>query len=111
MNHVLFISDMLHGHGTTIWTALMHSDLQKAPCRIMVKDSWIDPLQKFTEDGILAQLNKAGVKGMPKLIHKQQVQGPVFSSPVQSSPVFLPKFQATGNWTGCQISQNQATGN
>ena len=75
MDHVLFISDVLHGCRTTVWTALMHSDPQKAPCRIMVKDSWIDPLRKFTEGGILAQLNTAGIKGVPKLIHEQQVQG------------------------------------
>ena len=33
------------------------------------------------------------------------------TSVLKSSPVFLPKFQATGNWTGCQVSQNHATGN
>ena len=92
MDHVLFISDALHGRGTTIWTALMHSDPQKAPRRIVVKDSWIDPLRKFTEGGILAQLNKAGVKGVPKLIHEQQVQGPHPSLPdfkVNQSTHFL----------------------
>ena len=48
----------------------------KPPCQIVVKDSWIDPLRKFTEGSILAKLNKASVEGIPKLIHEQQVQGP-----------------------------------
>lgn len=28
------------------------------------------------EGGILAKLNEAGIRGVPKLLHKQQVQGP-----------------------------------
>jgi len=70
MDSLLFISDVLHGCGTTVWAALMHSPNLKPPCRIVVKDSWIDPLRKYTEGGILAKLNKAGVKGVPKLIHE-----------------------------------------
>jgi len=51
------------------------------PREIVVKDSWINPLRKFTEGGILAKLNEAGVEGVPRLIHKQQVQGPHPSIP------------------------------
>ncbi|KAI6016826.1 hypothetical protein PISMIDRAFT_15760 [Pisolithus microcarpus 441] len=51
------------------------------PCEIVVKDSWIDPLWKFTEGSILTKLNSAGVEGVPKLIHKQQVQAPYPSNP------------------------------
>jgi len=92
MDSLLFISDALHGHGTTVWAALMHSPNLKPPRRIVVKDSWIDPLQKYTEGRILAKLNKAGVKGVPKLIHEQQVQGPHPSHPdskVNQSTHFL----------------------
>ena len=91
MDTILFISDALHGRRTTVWTALMSSP-EKPPRWIVVKDSWIDPLQKFTKGGILARLNKAGVKGMPKLIHEQQVQGPHPSRPnskVNQSTHFL----------------------
>ena len=75
VDNLLFISDVIHGRGTTVWGAQMHSP-GKPPHQIVVKDSWIDPLRKFTKGTILAKLNKAGVKGVPKLIHKQQVQGP-----------------------------------
>ena len=75
VDNLLFISDAIHRHGTTVWGAQMHSP-GKPPRQIVVKDSWIDPLRKFTEGTILAKLNKAGVKGVPKLIHEQQVQGP-----------------------------------
>jgi len=91
MDTILFISDALHGRRTTVWTALMSSP-EKPPRQIVVKDSWIDPLQKFIEGGILARLNKAGVKGVPKLIHEQQVQGPHPSHPnskVNQSTHFL----------------------
>ena len=81
MDSLLFISDTLHGRGTTVWAVLMHSPNLKPPHWIVVKDSWIDPLRKYTEGRILAKLNKAGVKGVPKLIHEQQVQGPHPSHP------------------------------
>ena len=91
VDNLLFISDALHRCRTTIWGAQMYS-LDKPPCQIMVKDSWIDPLRKFTEGSILAKLNKAGVKGIPKLIHEQQVQGPhplCLDSKVNQSTHFL----------------------
>lgn len=91
MDNLLFISDALHGCRTTIWAVWMYSP-EKLPCCIVVKDSWIDPLWKFTEGGILAKLNKAGVKAVPKLIHEQQVQGPHPSHPdskVNQSTHFL----------------------
>ena len=91
VDNLLFISDALHRCRTTIWGAQMYS-LDKPPCQIVVKDSWIDPLWKFTEGSILAKLNKAGVKGIPKLIHEQQVQGPhplCLDSKVNQSTHFL----------------------
>ena len=86
VDNLLFISDMLYGHGTTIWGAQMYSP-DKPPRQIVVKDSWINPLWKFTKGSILAKLNKASVKGVPKLIDEQQVQGPSFTSRLQSQPV------------------------
>ena len=41
---------------------------------VVVKDSWVDPLQRYTEGQILKMLEMAGVKGVPILVHKQQVQ-------------------------------------
>ena len=85
LNQLIFISDALHGCGTTIWAASMYVPSPESgsasPREIVVKDSWIDPLRKFTEGGILAKLNEAGVEGVPKLIHEQQVQGPHPSIP------------------------------
>ena len=94
MDSLLFISDALQGRTTTVWAAQMYSP-EKPPWRIMVKDSWINPLQKFTEGSILARLNKAGVKGVPRLIHEQQVQGPHplrIDSEVNQSTHFLWTF-------------------
>ena len=79
LDKLIFISDALHGCGTTIWAVLMYppsSQPQQPPRQIIVKDSWIDPLQKFTEGSILVKLNEAGVRGVPKLLLEQQVQGP-----------------------------------
>ena len=84
LDKLIFISDALHGCGTTVWAALMYppsSQPQQPLHQIVVKDSWIDPLQKFTEGSILAKLNEAGVRGVPKLLHEQQVQGPHPSHP------------------------------
>ena len=94
MDSLLFISDVLQGRGTTVWAAQMYS-LEKPPRRIVVKDSWINPLRKFTEGSILARLNKAGVKGVPRLIHEQQVRGPHplrIDSEVNQSTHFLRTF-------------------
>ncbi|KIJ11755.1 hypothetical protein PAXINDRAFT_15338 [Paxillus involutus ATCC 200175] len=52
---------------------------------VVVKDSWIDPLRKFTEGTILAMLNNAGVEGVPQLIHEQQVQA---DHPTRAKPKF-----------------------
>jgi len=38
-----------------------------------MKDSWIDLLRKFTEGQILKILEGANVKGVPRLVHEQQV--------------------------------------
>ncbi|KIM51468.1 hypothetical protein SCLCIDRAFT_33424 [Scleroderma citrinum Foug A] len=42
---------------------------------ILVKDSWINPVWKYMEGRILSILNKHGIKGVPTLIHEQQIKG------------------------------------
>ncbi|KAF8836972.1 hypothetical protein BDN67DRAFT_1014227 [Paxillus ammoniavirescens] len=46
---------------------------------VVVKDSWIDPLRKYTEGMILGKLNNEGAAGVPTLVHEQQVKGPLAS--------------------------------
>ena len=43
---------------------------------VVVKDSWIDPLRKYTKGFILWVLNGHMIKGVLTLIHKQQVKVP-----------------------------------
>lgn len=78
LEHLIFISDALHGRGTTVWAGSMKesSTSQQPRRRVVLKDSWIDPLRKFTEGGMLARLNDANVEGVPLLLNEQQVQGP-----------------------------------
>ncbi|KAI6039269.1 hypothetical protein EDC04DRAFT_2895514 [Pisolithus marmoratus] len=77
LEHLIFISDMLHGHGTTIWASSMKDPTSPMTHRQdIIKDSWIDPLWKFMEGSMLARLNNTNVEGVPWLIHEQQVQGP-----------------------------------
>ncbi|KAN0074443.1 hypothetical protein V8E55_011855, partial [Tylopilus felleus] len=45
---------------------------------VAVKDTWIDPLRKYTEGAILRMLNKAGIKGIPTLIYEGQVSAKVY---------------------------------
>ena len=84
LEKLIFISNALHGRGSTVWCAGLHpvSSEPSHPLRqVVVKDSWIDPLRKFSEGSILARLNATGIKGVPKLIREQQVQGPHLSRP------------------------------
>ena len=72
LEQLIFISDVLHGCSTTVWAALMKDPMFQKPQQwVIVKDLWIDPLQKFMEGNLLAKLNDANVKGMPLLIHKE----------------------------------------
>ena len=84
---VLFISDNLFGRGTTVWGGSTEIG------EVVVKDSWIDPLRKYTEGFILWVLNTHKIEGVPTLIHKQQVKAPYPSTvkdlPVNSSTHFI----------------------
>ena len=87
LTKVLFISDNLHGRGTTVWEGELlkpvSTDKDKAtrvPKKskqsetVAMKDSWINPLRTYTEGMILAILNEKRVEGVPILIHEQQVK-------------------------------------
>ncbi|KAI9457679.1 hypothetical protein HD554DRAFT_2301350, partial [Boletus coccyginus] len=69
---LLFLSETLHGRGTTVWsgTVTINEELQE----VVVKDTWVDPLRRYTEGRILKILERAKVKGVPRLVHEQQVQ-------------------------------------
>jgi len=47
--------------------------------QVAVKDSWINPLQKYTEGKILSILNAYKIEGIPTLIHEEQVKAPYLS--------------------------------
>ena len=70
LDQLIFISDALHSRGTTVWAGSMKGPTQKSRRQVIIKDSWIDPLCKFTEGNILARLNDANVEGVPQLIHE-----------------------------------------
>ena len=85
LTRVLFISDNLHGRGTTVWEGMVlkpgtpgkpaeMTEKARRSGRVVVKDSWIDPLRKYTEGMILTILHENLIEGVPKLIHKQQVK-------------------------------------
>ena len=85
LTRVLFISDNLHGRGTTVWEGMVlkpgtpgkpaeMTEKARWSGRVVVKDSWIDPLWKYTEGMILTILYKNLIEGVLKLIHEQQVK-------------------------------------
>lgn len=69
---LLFFTGSLHSRGTTVWSGKVTFDQETE--EVVVKDSWVDPLRRYTEGRILKMLEKAGVKGVPLLVHEQQVQ-------------------------------------
>ncbi|KAI6010125.1 hypothetical protein EDC04DRAFT_2906180 [Pisolithus marmoratus] len=81
LTRVLFISDNLFSWGTTVWEGMMKargtSGMQAR--KVAVKDSWIDPLQKYTEGKILSILNVCKIEGVPMLVHEEQVKAPYLS--------------------------------
>ncbi|KAI6039187.1 hypothetical protein EDC04DRAFT_2523982, partial [Pisolithus marmoratus] len=76
LTRVLFISDNLFGRGTMVWEGMMKargtSGMQAR--KVAVKDSWIDPLRKYTEGKILSILNACKIEGIPTLVHEEQVK-------------------------------------
>ena len=80
LEQVIFIADSLLGHGTTVWGSLMCVTWPTWE-RVIIKDSWIDLMRKYTEGSILVKLNDAKVEGVPQFIHEQQVETPHPSCP------------------------------
>ena len=85
LKSVLAISDSLIGQGTTVWKGEMDTedgDVQD----VVVKDSWINPLRKYTEGMILHILEKYGVEGVPMLVSEEQVKTQLWT-PDSQQPV------------------------
>lgn len=115
IDKLLFISDILHGRGTTVWGGTMgfdSSDVLEGPAqsrlgkevRVAVKDSWLDPIRKYTEGFILKTLNDSRVTGVPTFIHEQQVQAPhpthpdtIFNSSTHLLRAFLSQANRRAN--------------
>ncbi|KAG6371473.1 hypothetical protein JVT61DRAFT_9503 [Boletus reticuloceps] len=74
LRSILAISDSLLGPGTTVW----EGEVDSSPVneRVVVKDTWIDPLRKYTEGMILHILEQHGIEGVPTLVSEQQVKTP-----------------------------------
>ena len=72
VNTLLFFSGSLHSQGTTVWSGKVSIDQEDE--EVVIKDSWVDPLWQYTEGRILKLLGMAGVEGVPRLVHEQQVQ-------------------------------------
>ena len=55
-----------------VWEAKMFDGHKYMP--VVVKNSWIDPLWKYTEGMILHLLNEKGIQGVPSLLYEGQVR-------------------------------------
>lgn len=53
LKRILSISDGIPGQGTTVWEGVM--DIPRTEEAVVVKDSWINPLRKYTK-GMILQL-------------------------------------------------------
>ncbi|KAI6018244.1 hypothetical protein PISMIDRAFT_107687, partial [Pisolithus microcarpus 441] len=73
LDRVLFISDNLFSRGTMVWVGMIRDMQTRTREPVVVKDSWIDPLWKYTEGRILSILNAHKIKGIPTLIHELSV--------------------------------------
>lgn len=76
VDNLLFISGSLHGRGTTVWSGKATDLPGFAGKVVVVKDSFVDPLRRYTEGKILKILAGKKIEGIPVLIHEQQVQLP-----------------------------------
>jgi hypothetical protein len=73
LKSVLAISDGLVGQGTTVWEGEIDPMNGDKPA-VVVKDSWIDPLRKYTEGMILHILEQHHIEGIPILVSEEQVE-------------------------------------
>ncbi|KAI6107692.1 hypothetical protein EV401DRAFT_2077013 [Pisolithus croceorrhizus] len=78
LKRLLFISDNLFSQGTMVWEGMMRArgtgGMQAR--KVAMKDSWIDPLRKYTEGKMLSILDVYKVEGIPTLVHEEQVKVP-----------------------------------
>ena len=70
LEKILSISDSLVGRGSTVWEGVIDSDIPGADNAVAIKDSWINPLRKYTKGMILHILAQNGVEGVPTLLAK-----------------------------------------
>ncbi|KAI5985786.1 hypothetical protein EDD15DRAFT_2373882 [Pisolithus albus] len=98
LDRVLFISDNLFGRGTTVWGGIIRDKRSETGGQVAVKDSRIDPLQKYTEGRILSILNVHEIEGVPTLIHEQQVKAPSLATIANPLPVgaLITEFSCLG---------------
>ncbi|KAI6127268.1 hypothetical protein F5141DRAFT_1210630 [Pisolithus sp. B1] len=79
VNQLLFISGSLHGQGTTVWSGVVTQadfpELEEGQ-KVVIKDAFVDPLRRYTKGKILKILEDSEIKGVPRLLHEQQVQVP-----------------------------------
>ncbi|KAI6109303.1 hypothetical protein EDD16DRAFT_1522535 [Pisolithus croceorrhizus] len=80
LDRVLFISDNLFSRGTMVWGGMIRGMQARTREPVVMKDSWIDPLQKYTEGRILFILNVHKIKGVLTLVHEQQVKASSLSA-------------------------------
>ncbi|KAF8440236.1 hypothetical protein L210DRAFT_3503952 [Boletus edulis BED1] len=65
INTLLFFCGLLHGHSTTVWSSKVTIGSMFENSEVVLKNCWVDPLQKYIEGQILKMLGKAEVKGVP----------------------------------------------
>ncbi|KAI6095944.1 hypothetical protein EDD16DRAFT_1501235 [Pisolithus croceorrhizus] len=68
VNQLLFISRSLHGWGTTVWSGVVTQadfpELEEGQ-KVVIKDSFVDPLRRYTKGKILKILEDSEIKGVP----------------------------------------------
>ncbi|KAI6023291.1 hypothetical protein EDC04DRAFT_2606791 [Pisolithus marmoratus] len=66
VSELLFISGLLHGQGMTVWSSVITLDdfpgLAEGQ-KVVVKDSFVDPLQQYTQGKILKILEESEIEG------------------------------------------------
>ena len=75
LRNMLDISNSLSGQGMMVWEGKLESESGKVDDpQVIVKDSWTDPLRKYTEGMILHRLEQHQIEGVPTLVSEEQVK-------------------------------------
>ena len=72
------VSDSLLGQGITVWEGEIEVNSSPINERVVIKDSWTDPLRKYMEGMILHILEQHSIEGVPTLVSEQQVKTPLW---------------------------------